>query len=90
MVKFGVNFSRGVKNTGCLFPKMVLFEGPALEIGEKALKSVPQTLEIVQIGSFSGDPDAPARGNRPRLGWSIRPSENLISRVQKAEPSRFR
>ena len=28
MVKFGVNFSRGVKNRGCLFPKMVLFEGP--------------------------------------------------------------
>ena len=23
-----VNFSRGVKNGGCLFPKMVLFEGP--------------------------------------------------------------
>jgi len=28
MVEFEVNFSRGVKNGGCLFPKMVLFEGP--------------------------------------------------------------
>ena len=28
MVKFGVNFSRGVKNRGYLFPKMVPSEGP--------------------------------------------------------------
>ena len=28
MAEFEVNFSRGVKNTGCLFPKMILFEGP--------------------------------------------------------------
>ena len=55
MVEFEVNFSRGVKNRGCLFPKMVLFEGPRPSKSMvKVLKSVPQTLKIIQIVSFSG------------------------------------
>ena len=55
MVEFEVNFSRGVKNRGCLFPKMVLFEGPRPSKSlSKTLKSVSPTLEITQIRSFSG------------------------------------
>jgi len=55
MVEFEVNFSRGVKNRGYLFPKMVLFEGPRPSKSMvQTLKSVPQTIEIIQIRSFSG------------------------------------
>ena len=73
MVKFGVNFSRGVKNRGYLFPKMPYSRVQDPQIEVKVLKSVPQTFEITQIGSIFGDSDAPARDESESLGWSIHP-----------------
>ena len=48
MVKFGVSFSRGVKNGGCLFPKMVLFEGP------KPSKSMSRPSKSSKLSATSG------------------------------------
>jgi len=73
MVKFGVSFSRGVKNRGYLFPKMPYSRVQDPQIEVKVLKSVPQTFEITQIGSIFGVPDAPARDESESLGWSIHP-----------------
>ena len=55
MVKFGVNFSRGVKNIGCLFPKMVLFEGPRPSKSVKRHSNpFPRPSKSSKLGHFRG------------------------------------
>ena len=55
MVKFGVNFSRGVKNRGCLFPKMVLFKGPRPSKSMKRLSNLfPRPSKSPKSAAFSG------------------------------------
>ena len=80
IVEFEVNFSRGVKNTGYLFPKMVLFEGPRPSKSlsmlsnpfprpSKSSKSEPfrgsQTLLREEIDRGWGGQSAPLRTSFP-------------------------
>ena len=55
MVKFGVSFSRGVKNRGCLFPKMVLFEGPRPSKSVKRLSNLSlRPSKSSKLSAYSG------------------------------------
>ena len=50
-----VNFSRGVKNIGCLFPKMVLFEGPRPSKSVKRHSNpFPRPSKSSKLGHFRG------------------------------------
>jgi len=69
MVKFGVSFSRGVKNGGCLFPKMVLFEGP------KPSKSMSRPSKSSKLSATSGTQTL-LRETNPR-GWGGQSSPKI-------------
>jgi len=72
------SISREGKKHRLPFPQNGPIRGSkTLEIAVQALKSVSQVLEIIQIGSIFGAPDAPARDESERLGWSIRPSPRI-------------
>ena len=80
MVKFGVNFSRGVKNRGCLFPKMVLFKGPRPSKSMKRLSNLfPRPSKSPKSAAFSGtqtllretNPRVWGGQSTPRIGFSL-------------------
>ena len=80
MVEFEVSFSQGGKKWRLPFPQNGPIRGSkTLEIGVQVSQIRFPDPRNYHIGSIFGDSDAPARGNRQRLGWSIRPSDDLIS-----------